>query len=187
MNDIWVSEGNGHSTEYIKRGAKLRLNDIYQQDWHDDILNHEFCDFYRLIKTDWGKMNYLNELCFYQRKILSKWRCRSNFLPISSSRFYISDDILCPLCKGEHIGDEIHYLTKCTFFDEDREIYINQISNNGEIEPIISLLKSENPNPEKIQNLISFVKIVMYIFDHRNEWDKEMVFEPFIFDEDEEI
>ena len=132
-------------------------------------------------------MNYLNELCYYQRKLLSKWRCRSNFLPISSSRFAISDTILCPLCKGEHIGDEIHYLTTCPFFNDERELYLNPISNTLEIEPMLELFMSENPIQEKLQSIISFIKIVMYIFDHRNEWDREMVFEPFIFDEEEEI
>ena len=187
MNEIWLLEGNGCSTEYIKRGAKLRLNDIHHQEWHENVSTHEFCDFYKLIKKEWGKMNYLNELCFYQRKLLSKWRCRSNYLPISSSRFVISDDILCPLCKGEHLGDELHYLSTCPFFNEERNLYLSQISNNFEIEVILDIFRTDQPNPEKLQNLISFIKIVMYIFDHRKEWDKEMVFEPFIFDEDEEI
>ena len=187
MYDIWLHEGNGNSTDYIKRGAKIKLNEIYQQEWRDSVRAHEFCDFYKIIKDEWGKMNYLNELCFYQRKLLSKWRCRSNLLPISSSRFIISDDILCPLCKGEHIGDEAHYLTKCSIFHEDRVMYLNKISNDFTIEPIIELFKAKDPIPEELQNLISFIKIVMYVFDHRNEWDKEMVFEPLIFDENEEI
>ena len=180
-------EGNRLSTDCIKRVTKMRMNDIYHQEWVESVAVHEFCDFYKIIKNTWGKMNYLNELCFYQRRILSKWRCRSNKLPIASSRFVISDNILCPLCKGEHVGDEIHYLTVCPFFNQDRSFYLSKISNNFELETILDVFRDESPNPEHLQKLISFIKVVMYIFDHRNEWDREMVFEPIIFDEDEDI
>ena len=187
MNYIWIFEGSNLSTEIIKKATKLRINDMYHQEWHEDVMMHDFCDFYKLIKHDWGKMNYLTDLCFYDRRLLCKWRCRSNFLPISSSRFIISDNILCPLCKGEHIGDEIHYLTKCTFFDDERSKYLNQISNTFELEVILDIFRKENPHPEHLRNIISFIKIVIFIFDNKSKWDKEMVFEPLIFDEEEEI
>ena len=187
MNYIWNLEGKGFSNELIKLETTLRMNDIYHQEWHDNMINHEFCDFYKLVKNDWGKMKYLTDLCFYDRRLLCKWRCRSNFLPISSSRFTISDDILCPLCKGEHIGDEIHYLTKCTFFANERSKYLLQISTHYVLEPILDIFRKENPNPDHLRNIISFIKIVMFIFDNKSKWDKEMVFEPLIFDEDEGI
>ena len=75
----------------------------------------------------------------------------------------------------------------CPFFNQDRSFYLSNISNNFELETILDLLRDESPNPEHLQKLISFIKVVMYIFDHRNEWDREMVFEPIIFDEDEDI
>ena len=189
MYHLWLYKGNGFTTQYIKNSVKLRLNDMFQQGWHEDVFSHEFCDFYKLIKNEWGKMKYLSNLCYYQRKLLSKWRCRSNYLPISSSRFVISDAILCPLCKGENLGDEMHYLLDCPFFDEDRMMYLGNCFEsyieNEEVEPVLNLFKTENP--ENIHNLIKFINIVMTVFDNKKEWDRDIVIEPSIFYEDEDI
>ena len=95
MYDLWLNEGNGFNNVYIKESVKLRLHDMYKQSWNESVTSHDYCDFYRQIKNEWGKMKYLSNLSFYQRRILCKWRCRSNKLPVSSSRFTITDDVIC--------------------------------------------------------------------------------------------
>ena len=52
---------------------------------------------------------------FFHRTALSRWRCRSNHLPIANSRVSFDDSVLCPFCP-DHIGDEYHYCFLCTFF-----------------------------------------------------------------------
>ena len=90
-------------------------------------------------------MEYLTTLNFYQRKILCQWRCRSNSLPVSVNRFTVSDEILCPFCHNEDfVGDELHYLLKCSFFDDDRLRYIGNISSNSDVDTILELFRQDD-------------------------------------------
>ena len=183
MNDIWLYEGNGFNNEYIKRSVKLRLSDMYKQEWHTEIQTHEYCDFYAIIKDQWGQMTYLKELNYFDRKKLCKWRCRSNSLPIASSRYVISDEILCPLCRGDAVGDEMHYLFKCPFFYDDRINYMGDIPQNHVNFHVMNMFK----DTMNINGLIKFINLIMSIFEHRNDWDHSIVNDLSLYDEEEEI
>ena len=115
MYDLWVYQGNGFPTEFIKNSVKRRVYDMYIQEWRADTQMHDFCDSYLNFKGNYGFEKYLTELTFYQRLVLTKWRLRSNNLPISKCRFILNDNVICPFCP-ECIGDEIHYLFNCSFF-----------------------------------------------------------------------
>ena len=131
-------------------------------------------------------MNYLIKLNYFQRKILCKWRCRSNELPIASSRFILTDEILCPLCHNESLGDELHYLFKCSFFDDDRTKYIGDILQNYNYEYVLDILKDQNAN--LLPLLIDFINLIMSIFQYRNKWDHDISHNSSLFeDEDLEV
>ena len=186
MNDLFMFDGNGFSCDYIKKAVKLRIADMYKQDWHNELYVHEYCDFYKTIKTDWHQMKYLTCLNYYQRKTLCKWRCRSNQLPISTSRFNITDEILCPFCiKDELVGDELHYLFKCPFFNDDRSKFLGNVSTNQDIYRVIELFQIHDIN--LIEGLLNFINLVMKIFENKNQWDKDISFNSSIYDENEEI
>ena len=74
------------------------MKDNFIQDWSTSAGCHEYCDTNRIIKTDFGMEQYLTSLSFFHRAALSRWRCRSNHLPIANSRFSLDD-----------IRDEYHY------------------------------------------------------------------------------
>ena len=94
------------------------------------------------IICNYGLEKYLTELTFYQRLVLTKWRLRSNNLPISQCRFILNDNVVCPFCP-ECIGDEMHYLFNCSFFRTDREKYLSQfLVNDDNIENISNLFNS---------------------------------------------
>jgi hypothetical protein len=65
---------------------------------------------------------YLSVLPSDLRMYLCKFRCLSNNLPIETGRFFNIDrsERYCNLCNVNELGDEFHYLFKCTFFSNVR-------------------------------------------------------------------
>ena len=62
------------------------------------------------------------ELKFWQRCVVAQFRSRSNYLPIHLSKFYSieDEDVICPFCDSNEVGDESHYLLNCQFFSAER-------------------------------------------------------------------
>ena len=172
MLDIWVHEGLGFSNEYVKKSVKLRLDDMFKQQWQEDVNNHDYCDHYKIIKNQWGIESYLTKLSFVNRLSFCKWRCRSNQIPITKSRFDINDEIICPLCHNDSIGDEIHYLIDCKFFDSDRKKLQDEISTQITRQNINGIFMSENTFI--LNKLLNFLKLIMHIFNNRRSWDRDL-------------
>ena len=168
MYDIWLFQGNGFCTNIIKNRVKRKILDTYMQEWSAEVQMHDFCDLYQYFKTNSNLEKYLIELTFYQRLILTKWRLRSNNLPISKTRFELNDDVVCPFCP-DYIGDEIHYLFVCKFFDEDREKYCPELlhCNNHRVY-LYNIFNGQNRNV--LYKIIPLLDLIMKIFTHEKEW-----------------
>ena len=158
MNDPWTNEGNGCSNENIKKNEKLRIRDIYNQQWTNDIRTHDYCDFYKIVKNKWGIENYLTNLSYTSRKVICKWLCRSNYLPISSSRFVIDDSIICPLCRTDSLEDETHYIYNCSFFESERQKLKDDLSLKTLGTNVVDILKSDDDF--KFTNLLNFSNLL---------------------------
>ena len=173
MSDIWNFSGNGFSNTYVKNAIKLRIKDIFQQNWHEMKSTHSYCPFYDIIKTDWKLEKYLTDLSYQQRVSLCKFRCRSNFIPVASSRFTseieTDDHYICPLCNYNCVGDEFHYLFKCPFFEDDRKKYLDPVPNHPDLFHASSLFNSGDRTI--LRKLADFVDLIMKIFEHRDEWE----------------
>ena len=118
---------------------------------------------------------------YTQRQILTRWRCRSNYLPISASRFYPEDDFTCPLCRTDSIGNEEHYLMSCPFFLLERQNLIENQPN------FLNMFRSNNKI--WLSKLTRFLDIILRVFDHRNEWDRDLNDSSILFvpDEDDDV
>ena len=171
---LWDREGDDYTTEYIKAAAGLRFRDVFKQNWHSVLLQHEFCDFYKLIKDEFGFMNYLSKMPHYQFRILGKWRCISNYIPIASSRFNITDAILYPFCRDESVGDEIHYLCKCPFFTSERLNLIPKFVDCLDQEMVVR--NFEYLDEFETSQLISFLNIVLGLFGCSGQWNFDIIF-----------
>ena len=172
MQDIWLHEGNGFNNIYLKESVKLRISDIYKQTWHSDVQTHEYCDFYKILKNEWGQMKYLTSLNYYERKILCRWRCRNSSIPITSSRYLISDEIICPLCRNDSLGDELHYLFKCDFFYNDQIYFLGNIIDTHGEQYIINMLKVNDISTFcNYKSLLNFINLIMSIFKDKKLWD----------------
>ena len=174
MNDVWIMQGNGFTTDYVNLAVKRRLKDIYLQQWYEDKQKN---NFYNTIKDEWNLEYYLTKLNCFQRKILSKFRCRSNYLPVSQIKFYQNEDdwedcLLCPFCRDDSVGDGFHYLFQCSFFNDERVKYIKEVYLQHPDEyTLISVLNSHNKGI--LSKLVEFIDLIMKIFEHRSSWDIE--------------
>lgn len=159
MRDIWESQGLNFTTEYVKQAVKLRLKDVFLQEWSNELQLHEYCDNYRLFKKDWQFENYLVDLNYYQRQAICKFRCRSNHIPVCRSRFTkcSHDDMICPLCDIHEIADESHLLFHCKFFTSDRE----KCFKSGNLPTIENIFQTTTPN---LRNLANFIQNIMDVF-----------------------
>ena len=106
----------------IKRQSKANFYDK----WLQDIDNNSQCGVYKLHKRAWGMSGYLNILDAKRRVTITKFLTKNHFLPINANRFKKPDEpvksVLCTLCPDQAIGDEIHYLLHCRFFDKVRKL-----------------------------------------------------------------
>ena len=162
MNDVWIMQGNGFTTDYVNLAVKRRLKYIYLQQWYEDKQKNNFCN---TIKDEWNLEYYLTKLNCFQRKILSKFRCRSNYLPVSQIKFYQNEDdwedcLLCPFCRDDSVGDEFHYLFQCSFFNDERVKYIKEVYLQHPDEyTLISVLNSRNKGI--LSKLVEFIDLII--------------------------
>ena len=79
-----------------------RINDQYEQTWHSSIPTHIRCSYYVLFKDNRKLEPYLYKLSTSNRIYLSKFRCRSNYMPVSKK--YINTRI--------HMTPSVKYVIK---------------------------------------------------------------------------
>ena len=121
MSFVW-NEQHEHNESWIFLTIKQSLLDQFQQSWNSKVKNSPESLNYRLYKEDFGIENYFRILDDKNIITLCRFRTLNNNLPIESGRWQnISrENRKCHLCNSGDIGDEFHYLFKCTSFDSDR-------------------------------------------------------------------
>ena len=70
--------------------------------------------------------SYLMKLPKKHSKFLCKFKCANHHLPIISGRFNSIrlEERLCTDCGIGEVGDEFHYLFKCSLFHNSRKMYL---------------------------------------------------------------
>ena len=112
------------------------LSDKFIQNWNNNVMNFAKCLNYRIYKSNFCFEQYLSVLPSDLRMYLCTSRCLSNNLPIETGRFFNIDrsERHCNLCNVNELGDEFHYLFKCTFFNHVRAKFVSRnICNNPNI------------------------------------------------------
>ena len=72
---------------------------------------------YSMIKTNQMQESYLSQIQYYKyRSAITKFRISAHLFPIETGRWQNTErnKRFCPLCFGNKIGDEHHYLFQCT-------------------------------------------------------------------------
>ena len=164
---VWLRKGEGFSTSWILSTLKLRLSDMSKQDMMANIWSNRVCLNYRIFKTDTIFERYLVQLSKSDRITLSRFRCRSNQLPVNNKRFvgsFDGKDIECPCCDKQESGDEFHYVFVCPFFGKERELYLgNRFLVTRPCSIHMSRLFSCS-HLGQLKRLVIFVRIIMSYF-----------------------
>ena len=50
LNHIWMDEGDGFNVNYIKSALKLKLEDMFKQEWNQQVKQNNQCVVYRMLK-----------------------------------------------------------------------------------------------------------------------------------------
>ena len=69
------------------------------------------------MKDDFKEEQYISDVKYYKyRSAMAKFRISAHTFPIEKGRWRSipRDQRMCPLCLGNLIGDEKHYISHCT-------------------------------------------------------------------------
>lgn len=109
------------------KAIKLRLSDMYKQEWLAEVNRNFLCKVYRIIKTSLEFEKYLHILDFRNHSYVCKYRCINTDIPVVSGRYHniVFDDRICNLCKSDnYLGDEFHYILECAAFKNERNLFL---------------------------------------------------------------
>ena len=160
FGNIWAlqNEVNG---KWFTQAFKQKLKDQYMQTWHALVDKSSSSVNYRTFKVTFEMNNYFSYLSNTKCKTLTAFRTRNHRLPVEVGRWsgIPLNERLCWLCKAE-VGDEFHYLLKCTHFKDIRPKYIKPyFMKNPNVLKFNNLMNSTNK--EIIRKLTTFIDIII--------------------------
>ena len=94
-----------------------------------------------------------------------KLKCSNHKMPIVNGRYsnIPVDERICNICPTNEVGDEFHYLFKCSYFYEDRKKYVkNYYYRHSNMYKLTELFN--NINDKELLNLAKFVYIIISFF-----------------------
>jgi hypothetical protein len=154
---------------FRKRVEKV-LTDQYIQMWTGEVDELSKCLNYRIYKKSYDVENYFNMLSPGLSRFLCRFRCMNHRLPIEYGRFIQMERSkrICKLCTDQSLGDEFHYVFKCSFFDSDRKKHIPQSFTN--VPNTLNFCELMNTQEENtLVNLAIFCKKVIMYFDNKHK------------------
>ena len=73
-----MNEGDDFNVNYIKSALKLKLEDIFKQEWNQQVQENSQCVVYRMFKSEFNREFYLTNLSYLDRITLTNFRCKNN-------------------------------------------------------------------------------------------------------------
>ena len=131
------------------------------------VSENEKCFYYKEFNCTPSLKNYFSVLPKSLWVPFCKFRTTNHRLPIEfnswNNFFKPRSDRLCNICNSKDIGDEYHYIMKCSAFKDLREIYIpNYYRTKPSVFKFVDLMKT---NKKKILfKLTVFIKEILNLF-----------------------
>ena len=160
LDEITIDQSN-----LFKKYVKMNLNDIYAQKWAEAVFNNTTCLNYRAMTVSKQTQKYILKLPKRYAYALCKLKCANHRMPIVTGRYQKIPvhERICTLCQMRDIGDEFHYLFKCTFFHAQRAKFIMQYYyTHPNMQKMQQLFESTDYND--ILNLAKFAEIIVRQF-----------------------
>jgi hypothetical protein len=114
----------------VKRNCKRSsLQDQFKQTWLENIQKNSKTLNCRLFKDKLEFENYFDIFEDRDISIFCHFRTVNHKLPIEYGRWnnIQRENWVCNLCNSQDLGDEFHYLLKCSFMSDMRKNCINNI------------------------------------------------------------
>ena len=162
FSGIWYSQSFSNS-KWLKESLSQKLKDLFIQKWHSDLDQTSTSNFYKIIKTKFGRSDFITHLPNHLSKGLFQFKSRNHKLPIEVGRWngIPSNERLCPNCR--ELGDEYHYILTCPIFTKYRRNYIKTFYyRRPNIEKLRDLFNTEISTD--ITNLSIFCNIIVKYF-----------------------
>lgn len=117
---VWTSEATGSRKDWlvlVNGCIKRREKDS----WMSGMEAKSKLRLYRVLKSRWGKEEYLN-LPTEQRSLITELRCGTSRLRVELGRWRQEqrEDRVCVLCDSYEVEDERHVLLKCPVYANQR-------------------------------------------------------------------
>ena len=150
---------------WFKNAIKLKLNDIYNQRWGESMFNSDTCLNYRAMTVQKQLQKYLVKLPRQYMYAMCKLKCANHKMPIVIGRYsnIPVDERICNICQLNEIGDEFHYLFKCSYFNEHRCKFVKRYYY---IHPNMHKMTQlfNDTNDKELINLAKFINIIITHF-----------------------
>ena len=102
----------------IIRKVENKLKELYEERFWSEIgKSSRLGCLYRLLKKEYKMEQYVEDLFYHKyRSSVARLRVSAHFFPIETGRMMNKprEQRMCPFCLNNQIGDEHHYIFKCT-------------------------------------------------------------------------
>ena len=166
MSGVWMNQFRiNNSLQWFKTKVKRCMQDQFIQGWMAEINTKEIYYNYRLYKHVFKREDYLTTLPTGLMYSFLRFRTLNHKLPVQKGR---SNNIprserLCTKCNNEDIGDEFHYIMKCSFFSDSRKQLIPcTFWKYPNVIKFCNLLSSNHRHV--VIKLVHFIKIIISEF-----------------------
>ena len=115
--------------QLIENVAWGRLTDIFYQNAFAEINNGGKLRTYAILKTEIGRVRYLDKIKNYnKRRILTKIRLSNHTLMIKGRHKGLGkEERICPFCAEDNVEDEYHFIFECPTFNRPRRELFSKI------------------------------------------------------------
>jgi len=162
LGHVWESQHFTGSRSALLSILEHMLKTNYIETWKNDVYSSPKCIYYRIFKTQHELESYLCNLPEKYVNCLVNYRMCNNRLPIETGRWVglERNQRVCNLCNNGDIGDEFHYIFRCSYFSVKRKHYIG-FSNltDANTSDFASIMCNQDINI--LSKLCIFVNIVM--------------------------
>ena len=130
MVDVWRQQKVENEKLFLYL-ARQSLKDLAQQKIDSYIDNSNKCILYKhVLKNDRLVQPYLNQgIPAKYKKYISKFRLSAHSLNVETGRYdsTIRENRLCTKCNLADIEDEYHFILKCPYYTDIRNLYIKHL------------------------------------------------------------
>lgn len=125
LSYVWQEQCT-HGSNWLKNTVKQSIHDQFIQGWRSDINTMSKCITYRLFKQTFELEDYFKILPSRLYISLCKFRTSNHRLPIEAGRYrrIPRAERICNKCNQNALGDEFHFMFKCSALLTLRKKYI---------------------------------------------------------------